>query len=301
LAAAESCLDDVSNEPRGILARYAKLKIKPVDKLFSEVTDDDITAANTIAASRKPIHHSLALDLSLPLKGSMRNEYRGNCRDVLKILAEAVPNIWALNLSRVKFDTFSYCHLELIGQVCKRLKKLTWHKLHLSDDVLLTCLSACTELQELYMDKACLLQGDTNMSELEGAVGAESDGDSAEKCLFYFCHQTLERVSIMGLQYSNHVRTGKISQGALMKFVRKAPMLTWFRSDLHPDNVAILQEERPNVTFYAGKENVGEEEQKKVKVPAPIVIQEQEEEEQEQEAAVEEDESPDDPDWVEGA
>jgi hypothetical protein len=40
-----------------------------------------------------------------------------------------------------------------------------------------------------------------------------------------------------------------MSQEMLMDFVRSAPSLQWFRSDLTPENVAMLQRERPGVTF----------------------------------------------------
>jgi hypothetical protein len=37
----------------------------------------------------------------------------------------------------------------------------------------------------------------------------------------------------------------------LIRFVRNAPNLRWFRSDLTPENVAMLKAERPDVTFVA--------------------------------------------------
>jgi hypothetical protein len=33
------------------------------------------------------------------------------------------------------------------------------------------------------------------------------------------------------------------------KFVRCTPTLRWFRSDLTPENVVLLQAERPEITF----------------------------------------------------
>ena len=41
-----------------------------------------------------------------------------------------------------------------------------------------------------------------------------------------------------------------VSQNMLMKFVQKAPVtLVWFRSDLSPANIRILQLERPGIKF----------------------------------------------------
>jgi hypothetical protein len=42
-----------------------------------------------------------------------------------------------------------------------------------------------------------------------------------------------------------------IPQHAIAEFVRRAPNLRWLRSDLTPDNVAMLQLERPDVTFVS--------------------------------------------------
>jgi hypothetical protein len=38
-------------------------------------------------------------------------------------------------------------------------------------------------------------------------------------------------------------------QRALIKFARRTPTLKWFKSDLTPENVALLRAERPDVTF----------------------------------------------------
>lgn len=40
-----------------------------------------------------------------------------------------------------------------------------------------------------------------------------------------------------------------VPQRVLMKFVRNVPSLTYFRSDLTPENIAILQSERPEMVF----------------------------------------------------
>jgi hypothetical protein len=42
-----------------------------------------------------------------------------------------------------------------------------------------------------------------------------------------------------------------LPQSAIIKFVRRAANLAWLRSDLTPENVAMLQRERPDVTFVS--------------------------------------------------
>lgn len=45
--------------------------------------------------------------------------------------------------------------------------------------------------------------------------------------------------------------TEPIPQGMLMKMVRNLSRLRWLRSDLSPENIAILHQERPEVTFVS--------------------------------------------------
>jgi hypothetical protein len=66
----------------------------------------------------------------------------------------------------------------------------------------------------------------------------------------------LERVSIKGAKYK---RKGQqiepepisIPQLWLIKFARRATSLRWLRSDLTPENVAMLKRERPDVEFVS--------------------------------------------------
>jgi hypothetical protein len=76
------------------------------------------------------------------------------------------------------------------------------------------------------------------------------EGDS---CIFCLCHKQLERVSIKNAKYSNEMSHNEVPQvvpqSALLKFARCAPNLRWFRSDLTEENIAILQAQRPEITF----------------------------------------------------
>jgi hypothetical protein len=54
-------------------------------------------------------------------------------------------------------------------------------------------------------------------------------------------------VSIKGA--STVGREEPIPQEKLVRFVRRAPNLRWFRSDLTPENAAMLERERPDVTL----------------------------------------------------
>mmetsp|Transcript_10757 Transcript_10757/g.19491 ORF Transcript_10757/g.19491 Transcript_10757/m.19491 type:complete len:97 (+) Transcript_10757:447-737(+) len=47
----------------------------------------------------------------------------------------------------------------------------------------------------------------------------------------------------------NTIHTFPVSQEMLIKMVRNHQTLQWFRSDLSAANVAMLQQERPEITF----------------------------------------------------
>lgn len=63
----------------------------------------------------------------------------------------------------------------------------------------------------------------------------------------------LERVTLSHARCrctdSGEIHVLAMPQEALMKFVRHMPKLNWFRSDLTPENIVMLQAERPEVHF----------------------------------------------------
>ena len=100
------------------------------------------------------------------------------------------------------------------------------------------------------------------------------DPDQPTACPFSHVLPNLERISLRGCRYydmkmekehasltsssppldpANHhscvVRGKPFTQLSLIKIVRGAQNLTWFQSDLSEENVAMLKEERPDVTF----------------------------------------------------
>jgi hypothetical protein len=67
----------------------------------------------------------------------------------------------------------------------------------------------------------------------------------------------LERVTLKHADYIDVLKHNyaynddwkALPQEVLIKFARLAPKLRWFCSDLTPENVAMLKEERPDVEF----------------------------------------------------
>jgi hypothetical protein len=110
------------------------------------------------------------------------------------------------------------------------LEKVTWHGhwrclYHSGYE-----LRSCGNLREVYMDGSIFFY----------------DGP-----LFHHLQDRLERVSIKATRFSGtSTETPEpVPQSELIDFVRDAPNLRWFRSDLAPENVAALRAERPGVTF----------------------------------------------------
>ena len=62
----------------------------------------------------------------------------------------------------------------------------------------------------------------------------------------------LQRVSLLGTRWYRKGQLAELSQDYLLKFVRGTPTLRWFRSDLTPGNVQVLEKERPEVVFVSG-------------------------------------------------
>ena len=77
------------------------------------------------------------------------------------------------------------------------------------------------------------------------------DDEQSNFFLFYKCSNKLERVSIRNgtwYDYESDVKkTVVVPQTALIKFVRNALSLKWFRSNLSHENMDMLQSERPDI------------------------------------------------------
>jgi hypothetical protein len=140
-----------------------------------------------------------------------------------------LPSLEHLDLSNWREGKTAWGALPFLNN---RLNKLTWHRLVLSSDESL--LQRCPGLSEVSMDGGRICVGDE---------------EEEEKCIFLAIRNELKRVSIKGSRLG--FRPAPIPQTVLIAFVRNAPKLNWFRSDLTPDNVAMLKGERPDITFVA--------------------------------------------------
>jgi hypothetical protein len=160
------------------------------------------------------------------------------------VLALILPNLRELDLSYLQTDypdraVGAFCN------GCPHLTRLTWNdncvKLLLGGDDF----RDAANLTELNLD-ACRFYHSRRPVYWE----TESLYRGRNYYMFRNC-QRLERLSIKDSSRCRHSHETfhKISQAMIIKFVRYTPTLRWLKSDLTDENVTMLQQERPDVTF----------------------------------------------------
>jgi hypothetical protein len=167
-------------------------------------------------------------------------------RDLWEGLASLFPNLRRLTVSSAHFAFWVPVD---IARRCRWLESITWHGNTQSPFLEGGELHAARFLREIYMDDTTFAAPYTHgQSEFY-------DQSPGTPCLFYhLLRGDLELVSIKNARYHTEALLGAtraIPQDGLIKFVRRATKLKWFRSDLTPVNVAMLQRERPEVTFVS--------------------------------------------------
>ncbi len=153
-----------------------------------------------------------------------------------------MPNLRAVDLSHTRA---SQSALSDFAKKCPLLRKITWNSHCTTAFLSGQDLQTCKNLKELYMDDSIFYGVDSHTVTLMSI-------EEGDRCIFRLCHKQLERVSLKNAKFSNdgHREAPQVvPQSALLKFARCAPKLRWFRSDLTEENIAILQAQRPEVTF----------------------------------------------------
>ena len=152
-------------------------------------------------------------------------------------LSMLVPNLRWIDMSFLPFTTVG---IALLAKSNPKLEVIRWNR------SLIWPISNESEghfealrfLKEVYLDEARMI------------LCASLDEDRLWNSLLNYS-QRLERVSLLGTTWYRKGQLSRLSQEYLMEFVRRSPNLVWFRSDLTLENVAILQQERPNISFVS--------------------------------------------------
>ena len=185
------------------------------------------------------------LDLSIPTTVS-RDPPSINIEDILAI-ALIVPNLQELDLSYVQISATA---LSEICRYCPNLTRVKWNGSRSADLCLPWFASEhATMITELSVDSSTIVF-DPTLHHEEGIEMLNEDLSNRGSYVWKSLSR-LERLSMKNASYESHFHCGPhlFSQNMLIKLVRHHPTLRWLRSDLTDENIAMLNEERPEVTL----------------------------------------------------
>lgn len=230
LLALDSTKHSFENNPR-----RTRLKLTPVSRIGVLM----LNQATMSAYSNTQLLNVTSLDMSFSPADRNRNV---NHR-LLKPLMYFLPNLRELDMSNfgssLALDAF-----------CTRLSEIAFH---------------CHDIESFRHDGAFIpYSGQTSLNHFKNLK--ELYLDDALVCLVGFlpggfllssCNNKLERVSLKnatvtaGMSISLRKPPRRLADSELMKFVLATPSLKWLRSDLSPESVAILQQQRPAIQFVS--------------------------------------------------
>lgn len=188
---------------------------------------------------------------SLNLSRNPRDAERPIQHNTLMHLVRILPNLREVNLSHVKTvnNAETTIFLEL-SRYCPLLSVLSWNGVDGSIDMHGMNLRTTGNLTEFYIDDAHFIL--TGQSMAWARMINRTRGGAPELHLFALGPRGLERVSIKGATMENQedgLERQSLSQETIIRFVRNTPTLRWLRSDLSDENMAMLKQKRPEVTF----------------------------------------------------
>ncbi|OEU18007.1 hypothetical protein FRACYDRAFT_238438 [Fragilariopsis cylindrus CCMP1102] len=218
----------LNTQTKNKLQFYRHMRVNDLQKFHGRNISEDI-----IQHIKRNIRMSgiTMLDISIPLIPMQIPKF-GLLTCTLSYI---VPNLLELDSSNLSMRDIP---LGIFSKNCHFLEKITSNN---STDISLHGfgMSFSDNLRGMYMDNSVFsVYSNTDMHEFSDLVNHE------RSFIFSHCCKSLERVSIRNARYCD----GKITQNALIKFVRNAPSsMRWFRSDLSQDNITMLQLERPGI------------------------------------------------------
>lgn len=192
-----------------------------------------------VASVIDPLDGVTSLKVSIK---SSHNQQESLFRDA-DILSHLFPNLRELDLSYVPITGCPRVVLRAFSQRCPELARLIWNgnKRHIK-------LSGMeyqdlSHLSELFLDES------TFSSAIMREIYA---GSNPDYYMFWNC-PGIKRLSIKDCRLYDTLAgtTSSLPQDILIKMVRHHPSIEWLRSDLSVENIAMLQQERPGMTFVS--------------------------------------------------
>jgi hypothetical protein len=231
--------------------RRTRLRIMGLDAIKSSKMTD-------IARVSRRVKLKNVTSLDASFSPSLDHHFRKVKNSVGKALAYMLPNLKELDISSMKVTETA---VDAFAKHCPNLEVFRWNGsdggLHLTGKNL----TKCNNLKEVYLDDSRLYCRIRQFADhpifLYDRESINFYSDSIH--VFRFCSSKLERASLKGCKWYSWDLTAsspldrgldaEIPQEALMRFVQKTPTLKWFRSDLSKENVELLQEAYPGITF----------------------------------------------------
>jgi hypothetical protein len=165
----------------------------------------------------------------------------------LFLLARIFPNLREFNLSYIK-TSFGVNIIRRLAALCPNLVRLSWRGADGEIDFHGDRFEHMTNLTELNMDNSYIFHGQKFYAILDRKR-------TKEPCPFLgLCPAKLERVSIKGVTVEDPDIGSErlpLSQEVIIQFVRNEASLRWLCSDLTEENVTMLKQERPEITFVS--------------------------------------------------
>lgn len=185
-----------------------------------------------------------SLDISVnPLDGN------GDTHENPSMLAfvNMLPNLDEIDLSYVQVHP--YFLKNTIFDRYRQLRRVIWngssHQVGMDGGTFHRCSKTLTEL---YLDNSRL------EASYAPAFSMEENQSPSATCIFLFRHcSCVERLGIKNATWACFEAdvSNRLSQDMLIKMVRHHPTLRWLRSVLTAENIAMLQRERPDITFVS--------------------------------------------------
>jgi len=226
----------VEAQAKSLFQRYHHIRVLNSNRFELSLTTDILRIVEKIDGVK-------SLDLSYPTSGIKPD--KTGCTGIPWVLSGLFPQLREINLSHI------WVHhevLEFFAEHCPLLEKVIWHGNAAETYADGRDLHRASNLKAIFMDDSDFKSWDVDdLNEF-----SDLDQVRSRNYLFRWCRKNLEHVSIRNARIRDRGPGEKslpFSQNALIKFVRNAPSLRWFRSNLSPENMNMLRAERPEITL----------------------------------------------------
>ena len=246
------CFED--DAKRTILQGYQHLNIiYETEKVNNVYYLNEVTGEDDLKILTQNIEMTGVLSLDASSQSRI-TVYGYSLFTLLRTIIQLLPNLQRVNLSNL--EMCSWILRDFFSNHCPRLEAIEWNNHNTANYNWELChadgstMEPFANLKELMFDDCCFFF----MNEYE-EMSTLNDHSTVFFLFQAVQNKPIEKVSIRNAscwdetcQEKKH--KGLLPQNMLLKFVRNAPKtLAWFRSDLSPSNIQLLQSEYPDITF----------------------------------------------------